>query len=194
VSFFFMSGGGLIRFRRPPAHKLGSLLTSQRESQLSYATPGMTQGTPPLGYRVSSAEVDLGEGSDIFDAAVGHLRNWRVHAQSLQTVIAKSQVTTGTTVILVARIFPIYVTMACRVVYTIDAENAWGFAYGTLPHHVEKGEEQFLVSKVGQRVHFSVTGYSRAGHSLTVVAGPIGKRLQKTATERYVSSMEQLLM
>ena len=47
--------------------------------------------------------------------------------------------------------------MCCRVIYIIDEDDRWGYAYGTLPHHVERGEESFIVSKdKGGNVTFTV--------------------------------------
>ena len=37
---------------------------------------------------------------------------------------------------------------ACRIVYVIDEQGSserYGFAYGTLPDHMERGEERFTV-------------------------------------------------
>ena len=36
---------------------------------------------------------------------------------------------------------------ACRVVYVVDEPGRFGLAYGTLPGHVERGEERFLVER-----------------------------------------------
>ena len=54
----------------------------------------------------------------------------------------------GTNVAVLARVLGIWYLNACRIVYVIDETGpieTYGFAYGTLPDHAEKGEERFSV-------------------------------------------------
>ncbi len=53
------------------------------------------------------------------------------------------------TVLLAVPVALLWVTVACWVVYVVDEPERFGFAYGTLPHHVIEGEESFVVERDG---------------------------------------------
>ncbi len=67
----------------------------------------------------------------------------------------------GVTVVATRLIGPMVLAIPCRIVYCTDEPNRFGFAYGTLPGHPERGEEAFHVlrgpenSMTGQIVAFS---------------------------------------
>ena len=48
---------------------------------------------------------------------------------------------------MLARVLGMWTLNAARVVFVIDEPGRFGFAYGTLPRHVESGEERFLVER-----------------------------------------------
>jgi uncharacterized protein (UPF0548 family) len=63
---------------------------------------------------------------------------------------------------------------------------SFGFAYGTMPGHPERGEESFQVRLNSQgAVSFHVVAFSRPGDLATKLAGPIATSLQSIATRRY---------
>ena len=54
----------------------------------------------------------------------------------------------GATVGVLVHVLRLWSLNACRVVYTLDEEGEvklFGFAYGTLPDHAERGEERFSI-------------------------------------------------
>jgi hypothetical protein len=74
---------------------------------------------------------------------------------------------------------------ACRIVYLIKEEASllmrYGFAFGTLPGHVERGEERFTVE--GQRaedsVFYEVFAFARPAHPLARVGPPFVQLVQR---------------
>jgi uncharacterized protein (UPF0548 family) len=65
---------------------------------------------------------------------------------------------------------------ACRIVYVIAEQGAcqrYGFAYGTLPEHGERGEERFTVEfhAADQSVWYDLYSFSRPG-ALACLAYP----------------------
>ena len=57
-------------------------------------------------------------------------------------------ISAGINVAVLARILGVSYLNACRIVYVIDETGpieTYGFAYGTLRDHAEKGEERFTV-------------------------------------------------
>lgn len=61
----------------------------------------------------------------------------------------------------------------------IDEPARFGFAYGTLPRHVEQGEERFLVERVGDEVFYDILAFSRPRHPSARLGYPLMRRWQK---------------
>ena len=100
----------------------------------------------------------------------------------------------GTNVVLDAPLPVGFVTATCRVVDVIDEPDRFGFAYGTLPKHPERGEESFVVHRDGDTVTFRVVALSRPAHPLALALPPIANRLQESATRRYLGAMTDAVL
>ena len=92
-------------------------------------------------------------------------------------------ISAGTTVALLIRALGIWWWNSARIVYTVDEQHPtprFGFAYGTLPAHVERGEEQFLVEMdAAGEVWYSIRSFSRPRMLAARIAYPIARRLQR---------------
>ena len=57
----------------------------------------------------------------------------------------------------------------------------FGFAYGTLPDHAEKGEERFSVEwhHEDNSVWYDILAFSRPNHPLARLGLPLTRRLQR---------------
>ena len=85
----------------------------------------------------------------------------------------------------------LYMLAACRIVWTVDEPDTFGFGYGTLPGHPESGEECFVVRRHGGgRVTFEVTAISRARHPIAKLGGPITRALQ-ARTAGYIRGVQE---
>ncbi len=72
---------------------------------------------------------------------------------------AGAEIREGTTVALALPVLWIFVLAACRIVTVVAEPDRFGFAYGTLPDHVESGEERFLVERTSDgSVHYELAG------------------------------------
>ena len=86
-------------------------------------------------------------------------------------------ITAGTVVGVLVRHFGLWSLNACRIVYVIEEEASplrrYGFAFGTLPGHVERGEERFTVEwhRADDSVFYEVFAFARPAHPLAR-AGP----------------------
>jgi len=83
---------------------------------------------------------------------------------------------------------------ACRIVYIVDESGPitkFGFAYGTLPGHVESGEERFLIEwDHGENsVWFDILAFSKPNHFLTRLGYPLVRRKQKQFGQDSAASM-----
>ena len=83
---------------------------------------------------------------------------------------------------------------ACRMVYVVDESGPirrFGFACGTLPGHVESGEERFLVEwhRDTDRVWYDILAFSRPNHLLTRLGYPLIRRSQRRFARDSAVSM-----
>ena len=86
------------------------------------------------------------------------------------------------------------VAQSCRIVYIVDESgpiSRFGFAYGTLPGHVESGEERFLIEweRDGSSVWYDILAFSRPNHFLARLGYPLVRREQKRFRRDSAASM-----
>jgi uncharacterized protein (UPF0548 family) len=80
-------------------------------------------------------------------------------------------------------------------VYRIEEDDGnirrYGFAYGTLPAHTEKGEERFTVEWRRDEgwVHYDLYAFSRPNHLLARVGYPLARRLQRRVARDSLRAM-----
>ena len=87
---------------------------------------------------------------------------------------------------------------ACRVVYVVDEQQPLtrsGFAYGTLPDHVERGEERFLIEwdPSDGSVWYDILAFSRPRHPLVRAGFPVARMLQKRFARDSMAVMKSLI-
>lgn len=185
----------LISVRKPPVERLRRFLTEQAAYDFHYDSVGATASTPPAGYVVDRTCVELGSGESVYRTAQAALRRWEQF--ELGWVAAWSPDTpleAGRVVAILGRSLGCWFLNACRIVYAVDepAPRArFGFAYGTLPGHVESGEERFLIEwdAATDRVVFDILAFSRPNHPLTRLGYPLVRRRQKQFGRESATAM-----
>jgi uncharacterized protein (UPF0548 family) len=172
----------MFSFRQPTDVEIESLIARQAGAGWSYDDVRATEnGSPPqrTGWITDRHRVLLGAGRAAFEAAVNAIRTWRMFPPEMTRVYwptVDPQPGAVAAVRYFARPFRVWLVFPARVVYTIDEEvetdrgpvQRFGFAYGTLPDHPERGEERFLVewNRADERVEYELLAYSRPGHWL----------------------------
>ena len=170
----------MFMMREPSDEDAARFVASQRALAYTYAEVGATKAMPPAGYNVDHNRIQLGSGEAIYRRGVGALKNWRQFELGWVAIAPRGvPVETGATVAVKARAFGTWSLNATRIVYTIDEDRRFGFAYGTLPDHVEKGEERFLVEWLpDDTVWYDIFAFSRPQHPLVRLSAPLARRLQ----------------
>jgi uncharacterized protein (UPF0548 family) len=95
----------------------------------------------------------------------------------------------GATILVVISLGPTQMVAPCRIVRFIDEFDKFGFAFGSLPGHPERGEEAFLVERRADGTFFNVIAFSRSADPLVRLAGPVGRAIQLTIIRRCVSAL-----
>ncbi|MHB8340294.1 MAG: DUF1990 family protein [Mycobacteriales bacterium] len=185
-----MVARGPVWFTRPAEVDLDYLLAEQAALPVSYQEVGMVCSGAAPGYRRRRSGVRLGVGEETFGRAVAALGNWEPHTGAGFELRPRTPVDEGATVVLLLPLAGVYITVACRVVYLISGDDRWGFAYGTLPHHLERGEESFVVERDARgAVYFVVESLSRPASPLARLGFPVTSGVQCRVTRRYLSAM-----
>jgi uncharacterized protein (UPF0548 family) len=175
----------MVSLRKPSTDALKRFLVAQRELPFTYEAVGATAGTPPAGYVVDRTRIRLGEGEAVFRSASAALRRWEQFRLGwVEAWPPDTPIQTGEVVAVMGRALGVWWLNACRVVYVVDEAgpvSRFGFAYGTLPGHVESGEERFLVEwdRNDDAVWYDILAFSRPHHVLTRLGYPVVRRLQK---------------
>ncbi len=167
---------------RPDAATIRRFVAAQAPLPFSYSDVGATRTTPPAGYDVDHARVRLGEGAATFARAVAAVRTWRMFALGwVDLHWPDAPIAVGTTVAVLTRALGVWSLNAARIVYVVDEAERFGFAYGTLPEHAERGEERFTVEwhRDEDEVWYDILAFSRPHGVLATLAYPLARRLQQ---------------
>ena len=160
-------------------------------TDLTYPEVGATRHEPlPKRYHHLHYRTLIGEGEDVVVRAGEAVVTFAMHrATGAQVRTDASRAAPG--VRLTIGLGP--VAVPCEVVYTIDEQNRAGFGYGTLPGHIERGEEAFLVERdVDGRVWFRVTAFSRAARWPAVLGGPLTELFQRVYAQACGRALKRL--
>jgi len=173
--------------RKPSEEVVRKFIASQQDLRFSYSTVGTTESKPPAGYKVDHNRIKLGAGEETYRRAVSALRDWRQFELGWVTIVPPGKLLeVGTTVAVQTKTFGFWSLNAARIVYLIEENQAgnarFGFAYGTLPDHVEDGEERFTVEwhkEEDDSVWYDIYAFSRPKHPLARLGFPITRMLQR---------------
>jgi uncharacterized protein (UPF0548 family) len=182
----------------PHRTKIEALLAVQATLPHSYAAVGATATTPPAHYVVDHNRVLLGHGLATFTHACAALRRWTMFDFAwIDLCWPDAPIAVGTTVGVLARLPGVQILNACRIVYVVDETDAactrFGFAYGTLPGHVERGEECFLIEwhHADDRVWYDILAFSQPNHPLVRLGYPVTRFYQKRFARASLRRMQQ---
>lgn len=154
---------------------------------LQLASLALADGTPPaeLGIGPEWTIVDhsevLGRGSGCLAAAGERLLDWRAHAHARVRVNREGRL---------VRLSFGPTLSPCLILAEERTPTRTVLVYGTLPGHVECGEEAFIVSMAEDG---TVTGrcvaFSRHAWWLARVGAPVARLVQRVVTRGYVAGM-----
>lgn len=183
--------------RQPSDETIRQLISSQQELSFSYRDVGATRSEKaPPDFTVDHNRTRLGAGADTYQSAVSALQSWKQFDLGWVTIVPpNTPVEVGRTVAVQAFTFGFWSLSACRIVYVIDEKETvkrFGFAYGTLPNHVECGEERFTIEwHEDDSVWYDIYAFSHPQHPLVRLAFPIARALQRRFARESLAAMER---
>lgn len=172
---------------------MDELLAKARGASPTYGEIGASLDVVlPVGYHHVRVEERIGDAA-VFERASGGLRTWAAHEGAGLRMFPKDPVAPGATVIGVTSIGPVQMVVPCRIVSVFKEPDSFGFAYGTLPGHPERGEESFVIERRDDSTFFSVQAFSKPVDPLARLSGPLGRAVQRSVTRRYVSALRRFV-
>jgi uncharacterized protein (UPF0548 family) len=183
----------LFSLRRPSADGLQRVLESSRDRAPTFGFVGATRSVVSIeGFRFDTYSGVVGHGDADWNTAKKGLRSWAAHAGFGASVTpSDAPLVEGETVVLAATVGPLHIVIPCRIVYVLDEENRFGFAYVTLPGHPECGEEAFMLERRGDDVVFTMSSHSRPAELLAQLGAPASRAVQRRANHAYIEGMRK---
>jgi uncharacterized protein (UPF0548 family) len=136
--------------------------------KLAHATPGLPGSIRAWlgdGWFIDRYAEVVGHGPADLDSAKEAVRTWKMFDQAwTEPVTPVVTVDVGNDVAYTARVLGVWWSYGCRILEVIDEPSRFGFVYGTIDGHAERGEELFQVALLANDdVEFSLVAMSRPG-------------------------------
>ena len=174
----------MLSFQKPSVDSIHRFIAEQAKLDFSYSAVGATAATPPAGFVVDHTRIKVGEGEATFQSGVDALRRWDHFNLGWVDAWPEAPIQPGEVVAIMGRALGVWWLNCCRIVYVVNESGPitkFGFAYGTLPSHVESGEERFLIEwdRSNNSVCYDILAFSRPNHVLIRLGYSLVRRMQK---------------
>jgi uncharacterized protein (UPF0548 family) len=186
----------VILLRKLSDAQIRRFLDEQRSLPFSYPEVGASRDGAPPGYPINHYRGRLAAGQAAFVRAVEALRSWKMYETGWTRLCWPDvPVTEGSLMGVLGRHFGVWSLNACRIVYILEKEGPslrrYGFALGTLPGHVERGEERFTLEwhRADDSVFYEVFAFARPAHPLARVGPPFVRLIQRRFAADSLRSM-----
>jgi len=150
-------------FNLPTEAKAQAWLDSVKKLPITYWERGATAWERmPQEFTHDEQRIKIGSGDVAWRAAKQAIRAWKMFPSDWIKLSDTPQIEVGEQVLVIARLLGLWWSNPARIVYTVEEKDRFGFAYGTLPGHLEQGEELFLVERDAQGdVYYTLRVMSR---------------------------------
>jgi len=177
---------------KPSSAAVEAFIREESGRSFSYTDVGATRiGQQPAGFDHDYNTIELGKGETVFAAAKEAVRQWKMFPGGWASIApGNTPIGEGAVVAMLANLMGTWWLNSCRIVYVVDEEQRFGFAYGTLPGHAECGEELFLVDMdESGTVRYSLSAFSRPRNWLARLAYPLARAYQRKFVRDSKASM-----
>jgi uncharacterized protein (UPF0548 family) len=179
----------------PSVDEIREFLTQQQLSVFSYPEVGASADELPDHYNLDRYRILLGRGEASWHRAVEAVRGWQMfNLPWVRLCWPTTPIQAGREVAVLVRHFGFCSLNAARIVYVVDEDGPiarFGFAYGTLTEHAERGEERFTVewNRSEDQVWYSVLAFSVPNQALAKLGYPLSRMLQRRFGEGSKAAM-----
>jgi uncharacterized protein (UPF0548 family) len=183
----------------PKREAIKRFLETQRDAQFSYSDVGATRDTfdsVRKDYNIDHNRILIGTGTNDFQAAVAAIKTWKMFDMPWVNLCwPDTPIEVGKNVAILVKHFGFWSLNAARIVYVIEETGnveKFGFAYGTLQEHSERGEERFAVEfhHASNEVWYDLLAFSTPNHILARLGYPLSRMLQR----RFAADSKQAML
>lgn len=172
----------MLSLREPSEGELAARRRQLAEARLSAPADLLARaenGGRSRGWFVDRCGGSLGQGEELWRAAVAALDHWAFYDQSWLDLSRPERIDVGALAAMILRVGPVWFTNWCRIIERIDEPDRYGFVYATLDDHAETGVERFLVTRAAHgEVGWELTAVSRPGAWFAWIGQPVVRALQ----------------
>ena len=187
----------MLSLHKPSDRVIRTFLAAQRELPFSYDQVGASGGELPSGFVLDHHRSRLGEGKELFERAREAIERWKMFELGwVELCWPEAPLQVGSVVAVLARALGLWTLNACRIVYLVDEVGElarFGFAYGTLPGHIERGEERFWVqwNRADDSVWYDMLAFSRPNKLIARIGYPIARHYQSRFARGSIEAMRR---
>ena len=165
----------------PTVARLEKFLEGRKNQVLSYREVGDSVKEQVPNYDNDHYSILLGKGEPVWEAAKAALHRWAQFPEGWTSIYpAKAPLRQGQTVAVIFRVMGIWWINSARIIYTLDEPNRFGFAYGTVKGHVEKGEECFWIERNSEgEISYHIRAFSRPNYWWLWLVYPLARSFQR---------------
>lgn len=152
------------------------------QSEILGLKSGLRVPAIPPGFVRDRSQSTLGHGRPMFEAAVSALRQWLPFDLGwVKAANPSAQIELGQIVAVQVHSLGLWSLNLSRIVEVINEADSFGFTYRTTCHHVEEGEERFLLTfePASGNVTYDLEAVSRPRAFLAKVGFPITRAFQR---------------
>ncbi len=165
----------------PNSTQIQQFLKIESGLDYSYQEVGASQKEEPKNYDNDHSSIYLGRGEELWSQAKKVLDHWQQFPKGWTKILpAQAPLEVNQNVAVLFRMWGLWFTNSARIVYVLKEENRYGFAYGTLPGHVEKGEECFWIEREANgAIYYHIKAFSKPRFWLAKLGYPIARMYQR---------------
>jgi uncharacterized protein (UPF0548 family) len=182
---------------KPQRQEIAKLIEAQRLLPFSYPDVGATRNLHPdetefleKQYHINHHRVRLGCGEECYLRAKEAFRKWVMfRLKWVEFCWPEIELEPGANIAILGQVKQVWFLNVSRVVYSLDEEEAnisrFGFGAGTLPGHVVRGEERFIIEwdKKEGGVWYELLSFSQESHPIVGLAGELHGAQKRFAQE-----------
>jgi uncharacterized protein (UPF0548 family) len=182
--------------KKPSELQIDDYRDRQNSHGFSYPFGKASVDAPPANFDADHNRVQIGIGRAVYEVACEAIRRWAMFPHAWTEVYpAERKIRAGDTVAVLFRVMGLWWLNACRIIDVLDETEPvrrFGFTYGTLPGHVECGEERFSVEwHADDSVWYDLRAFSRPRHWLLRLGYPIARRYQRRFVRDSQAAMRE---
>ncbi len=183
-----------ISFKYPNEEKLVHFLKNKKNESYNYQELNGTKSESVEGYDNDHNKILLGQGELVWNKAKAAISSWQQFPQPWTKIYNNTTpLEEGNIVTVLFKLFGIWWLNPAKIVYAFDEENRFGFAYGTLHGHVEKGEECFWIDRdESGDIFYHIKAFSKPMFWGAKLIYPIARRYQRKFVTESMKQMKVL--